>query len=56
MHLLKIPLQLPEFPKRKFFGSTNKNQESILTRRMELQTYFGELLVLEKVLNLAPVQ
>jgi hypothetical protein len=45
-------VSLPEFPKRRLFGSTNKNAESILNRQIELQVYFNDLLSLEKAINL----
>ena len=33
---LKLHIILPEFPGRKFLGSTNKSEESILNRKKEL--------------------
>ena len=37
---LKLHLILPEFPGRKFFGSTNKSEESIFERKKELNNVF----------------
>ena len=33
---LKLHLTLPEFPKRKVFGSTSKSEEAILDRKKDL--------------------
>ena len=53
---LKLHLILPEFPGRKFLGSTNKSEESILNRKKELTNvtvstiqYLNDLLVIEKL-------
>jgi hypothetical protein len=47
---------VPQFPGRKLFGSTNTSDENIKKRAYELQSYFEELLLIEKVLNLPVVQ
>jgi hypothetical protein len=33
---LKLHIVLPEFPGRKFFGSTNKSEESIFERKKDI--------------------
>lgn len=33
---LQLPIVLPEFPRRKLFGATNKDEEAILERKKEL--------------------
>ncbi|CAD8145128.1 unnamed protein product [Paramecium octaurelia] len=56
INLLKLQLQLPEFPKRSLFSKTNKNQEKIIQRQQELELYFNQLFSIDKILSLAPVQ
>lgn len=53
---LKLHIILPEFPSRKFFGSTNKSEESIFERKKELNNvhsssiqYLNDLLSIEKL-------
>ncbi|CAD8120445.1 unnamed protein product [Paramecium sonneborni] len=54
--LLKLLLQLPQFPGRSFFSKTNDDKEKIIQRKIELETYFNELFSIEKILSLKPVQ
>ncbi|CAD8185738.1 unnamed protein product [Paramecium octaurelia] len=54
--LLKLQLQLPQFPGRSLFSKTNKNEERIQQRQSELEVYFNELLSIDKILSLTPVQ
>ncbi|CAK63046.1 unnamed protein product (macronuclear) [Paramecium tetraurelia] len=54
--LLKLQLQLPQFPGRSLFSKTNKNEERIQQRQFELEVYFNELLSIEKILSLTPFQ
>ncbi|CAD8109061.1 unnamed protein product [Paramecium primaurelia] len=56
INLLKLQLQLPEFPKRSLFSKTNKNQEKIIQRQQELEQYFNQLFSIDKILSLPPVQ
>ncbi|CAD8119283.1 unnamed protein product [Paramecium sonneborni] len=54
--LLKLLLQLPQFPGISLFSKTNKNIERIKQRQIELETYFNELFSIDKILSLTPVQ
>ncbi|CAD8092700.1 unnamed protein product [Paramecium primaurelia] len=54
--LLKLQLQLPQFPGRSLFNKTNKNEERIKQRQFELESYFNELFSIDKILSLTPVQ
>lgn len=38
---LQLPIALPEFPGRKLFGATNKNEEAIIERKKELNNVMG---------------
>lgn len=49
-------VSIPDFPGRKFFGSTNSSDDGIKKRAFELQTYFEDLLLVEKIRNLPIVQ
>ncbi|CAD8182796.1 unnamed protein product [Paramecium pentaurelia] len=54
--LLKLQMQLPQFPGRSLFSKTNQNEEKIIKRKIELETYFNELFSIDKILSLTPVQ
>ena len=47
---LKLHIQMPEFPGRKLFGSTNKSEEAVLERKKGLvQVIYIQTIVLEPI-------
>jgi len=43
---------LPHFPGKKIFGKTNKNEESILERKNDIEYYINELISVKKLWSL----
>ncbi|CAK59735.1 unnamed protein product (macronuclear) [Paramecium tetraurelia] len=54
--LLKLQMQLPQFPGRCLFNKTNQNEEKIEKRKYDLESYFNELFSIDKIISLTPVQ